>query len=146
MPPRPPQYPNKEELGKHCALGNSKAVFYTSPARVTRVHAVAASSNGITVDRVFSQSRITKKKRTRNPSQKEIFASVWWEFVHLFSKVFADHARGDCILVTSLLYQPAKLSVWERFEFPVLKRNLDVKKVTCVDYRDNLKTEVIYKD
>lgn len=135
----------KHPTKKHCVLGNLKAVFYTNPANVTQAQAFGVSNNGITVDQAPSQSKITRRKRARNSEQRKTFANAWWEFVFLFSKVFADLAEGECFVVALVPHNPSKESIWAKIELPALKNNSKITWVTCVDHTDNKETRVIFE-
>ena len=133
-------YPNAKQLRKACMIGRDPAIFYTRPGTRVAGQAFGALVGGKTVDQVFRRKLIQKITLYRTESEDK----AWWQFVGIFSKVFAEAARGQSFLVSAVPYIGKNDSIFERIGYPALKRNLKVTKVTCVDVHDYSKREVLF--
>ena len=94
------------------------------------------SIGGRAISQAFPNYLIAKRNNIN--LVKETTNTAWWNFVRRFSRVFAESAEGDCYLLAKVPYEkPSTVSIWVEEEFPALQLNPKVKKVTCVDVRDN---------
>lgn len=82
--------------GKHARSGG----IQTRPGTRVAGQAFGALVGGKTVDQVFRWKLI--KKITLHHTESE--DKAWWQFVGIFSKVFAEAARGQSFLVSAVPY------------------------------------------
>lgn len=102
--------------GKHARSGGIQP--YSTQDQVLETFGVLVG--GKTVDQVFHWKLI--KKITLHHTESE--DKAWWQFVGIFSKVFAEAARGQSVLVSAVPYIEKNDSIFERVEYPALKKNL----------------------
>lgn len=70
---------------------------------------------------------------------------TWWEFVVLFSRVFAEEAEGEVFLTLRVPYENKVKTVWHNIEHPALLKNPKVTKITCVHVNDFTCRQMIHE-
>lgn len=68
---------------------------------------------------------------------------MWWEYVALFSHIFAEKAEGEDFLVSGVPYEEKAETIWHDVEYPALVNNPKVTKITCVHGYDFTRRRVI---
>lgn len=134
------RYLNAKQLRKTCKIGRKPAIFYTKLGSRIASHVFGALFGGKTVDQVFCRKLIQKIILYHTKSED----NVWWHFVGMFSKVFAEAARGQSFLVSAVPFIAKNNSIFEKIELLAPKKYLEVIKIICVNIHDYSKREVLF--
>lgn len=111
-------YPNEEEVRQNCSTNNKPAIFYKKPGNLAKALAFGSLIGGNVYSDVFPQGFVREKRKVTKTNGRD----SWWEFVALFSRIFAEEAEGEVPLISEVPYKDETETIWHDVEYPALKK------------------------